>query len=114
MLKIYQHRCCITGLDIPEVNRASHIIGWAENEKSRMDPRNGLCLSATYDAAFDCNLISFDENYKLILSKELKQYSSSESVSEHFLKREGQMIQLPIRYRPLQDYMELHRANGEF
>lgn len=30
ILEIYQNRCCLTGLDLPAVNRASHIIGWAE------------------------------------------------------------------------------------
>jgi putative restriction endonuclease len=43
ILEIYENRCCLTGIDLPEVNRASHIIGWAERAATRMDPRNGLC-----------------------------------------------------------------------
>ena len=62
------NRCCLTGLDLPQLNRASHIIGWAEpkGKQIRMDPRNGLCLSATYDAAFDRKPITFDEDYRLV------------------------------------------------
>ena len=41
---------------------------WAEGEANRLDPENALCLSATYDAAFDRHLISFDEHYRLIVS----------------------------------------------
>lgn len=44
-----------------------------------MDPRNGLLLSATYDAAFDRNLISLDDYYRLILSKDLEDGYTSES-----------------------------------
>jgi putative restriction endonuclease len=88
VLRIYQSRCCLTGLDIPEVNRASHIVPWATFREARMDPRNGLCLSATDDAAFDRHLFTLDR-YRLVLSKALA---------------------LPLRYRPSQVYVEQHRA----
>ena len=112
----YSNRCCITGLDVPTVNRASHIIGWADpkGKKIRMDPRNGLCLSATYDAAFDKHLISLDPDYRIILSKEIKEHYSSESVQTYFKQIEGTAIELPSRFRPKQDYLEVHRKNGSF
>jgi putative restriction endonuclease len=78
ILKIYNESCCITGLNIPEVNRASHIIPWSENTGQRLNPRNGLCLSATYDAAFDKNLISLDEDYRIIISKEISDHYSND------------------------------------
>lgn len=40
ILKIYNQSCCITGLNIPEINRASHIVPWAEDDTQRLDPRN--------------------------------------------------------------------------
>lgn len=58
LLDIYDSKCCLTGLDVPEVLRASHIIPWSECVKTRLNPENGLCLSATYDAAFDKYLIT--------------------------------------------------------
>jgi putative restriction endonuclease len=64
ILKIYNQSCCVTGLNIPEINRASHIVPWIEDKTIRLDPANGLCLSATYDAAFDKHLISLDEDYQ--------------------------------------------------
>ena len=114
ILKVYQNRCCLTGIDLPEVNRASHIIGWAERTETRMDPRNGLCLSATYDAAFDRKLISFDDDYRLILSKSIRDHLHSESLQTHFLSREGQRMEWPGRFRPLRAYLECHRKGGEF
>ncbi|MGZ0707621.1 HNH endonuclease [Coraliomargarita sp. W4R53] len=114
ILDIYNRRCCITGLDITTVNRASHIIGWADRKDTRMDPRNGLCLSATYDAAFDQHLISLDDDYRIILSKDIKEHYSSESVQTYFHSKEGDTITLPRSYLPKKDYLEFHRKTGNF
>jgi putative restriction endonuclease len=109
ILKIYRQRCCITGLEVPEINRASHIVGWAKDKRLRMDPRNGLCLSATYDAAFDRGLLSLDDDYRIILSRDLKEVYTSQAVKEYFLKKEGQTIDLPQRYLPNKAYLAKHR-----
>lgn len=116
ILNNYQDRCCITGLDIPTLNRASHIIGWADpkGKKIRMDPCNGLCLSATYDAAFDKHLISVDPDNRLIIAKDMKDHYSNESVKTYFLKREGQTLTLPEHYRPKTEYLDYHRSKGAF
>ncbi|WP_411846829.1 HNH endonuclease [Roseibacillus persicicus] len=110
----YGQACCITGIEVPEVNRASHIIPWAKNKETRMDPRNGLYLSATYDAAFDRNLLSLDEDFRVILSNDLKDHYTSESTKIHFLSKEGQKIRLPKSFLPKQEFLETHRRNGNF
>lgn len=102
--------CCITGLNIPQVNRASHIVAWADDASRRLDPSNGLYLSATYDAAFDKNLISLDDDYRIILAKDIKDHYTSDSVNEYFIKKEGQQISLPSRYSPNQKYLAQHRS----
>lgn len=114
ILLIYQNRCCLTGIDLPEVNRASHIIGWAERAETRMDPRNGICLSATYDAAFDRKLITFDEDYRLVLSKSIRDRVPSQTLKTHFLSKEGQRMEFPVRFHPMKEYLDHHRKGGEF
>lgn len=109
LLKIYDSKCCLTGLEIPEVLRASHIIPWAERVNTRLNPENGLCLSATYDAAFDKYLISFDEDYRLILSPVLKEKYTSTTFKEYFLNFAGKAIHLPPIYKPSQEYLAMHR-----
>ncbi len=109
LLDIYGSKCCLTGIDIPEVLRASHIISWAERANTRLNPENGLCLSATYDAAFDKHLITFDEEYRLVLSPILKETYTSEAFKRHFLKFEGKAICLPTIYCPSQEFLEKHR-----
>jgi len=112
--RAYRNTCCITGIDLPQVNRASHIIPWSVSKPTRMDPRNGLCLSATYDAAFDRCLISLDEDFRLLVARDIRDHYDSAAVKTHFLAKQGQRIKLPKRFQPRSDYLEKHRNRGRF
>jgi putative restriction endonuclease len=114
ILDVYKNSCCISGLNIPQINRASHILSWAESKETRMDPRNGLCLSATYDAAFDAHLISLDEDYRLLISREISDHFTSEIVKAYFQNRAGQEISVPDRFRPSKEFLAKHRSRGKF
>lgn len=60
LLQRWQGRCAVSGVSRPELLRASHIKPWSSsNNQERLDPSNGLLLSAAYDAAFDALLIGF-------------------------------------------------------
>lgn len=69
----WQGRCCITGLAVPALLRASHIWPWAscESDEQRLDVFNGLLLAAHWDAAFDSGLVTFDVDGKLLLRPQL-------------------------------------------
>ncbi|MEQ9825255.1 MAG: HNH endonuclease [Puniceicoccaceae bacterium] len=114
IFSIYGNACCLTGLDVPQVNRASHIIPWAKRKSTRLDPRNGLCLSATYDAAFDRNLIGFDEDYRLLVSREIRDHYRSDIVRTYFQNQAGRRMQLPSRFLPRLEYLAEHREAGRF
>ncbi len=109
ILQNYHFQCCLTGLPIAEVLRASHISAWANDKDNRMNPENGLCLSATYDAAFDRHLISFDEDYRLIFAPSLRDYCSNEAFRAQFQKFHGVKIAMPYRFVPSQVLLEQHR-----
>ena len=111
ILSIYQGQCCLTGLPVQEVLRASHISAWASDTKNRMNPENGLCLSATYDAAFDRHLISFDEDYRLIFAPSLKEHYTNEAFKEQFQRLHGKKIAMPIKFLPSQDLLAKHREH---
>lgn len=110
ILASYEHQCCITGLCIPEVLRASHIVAWADDAKNRLNPMNGLCLSATYDAAFDRHLIALSDDYRIMLSPALKHYHSDDAFKEHFAALEGKQINLPKRFLPSKSLLAQHRS----
>ncbi|MDQ1769958.1 HNH endonuclease [Labilibaculum sp. A4] len=109
ILTNYHSKCAVTGIDLPQLLIASHIIPWAENEKERLNPENGICLSALYDKAFDQHLISFDEDYRMILSKNLKEHCTKTYYQNHFGKLEGQEMILPDRGLPSEVFLEWHR-----
>lgn len=110
ILANYKSKCCITGLDISALLVASHIRPWALDEKNRLNPSNGLCLSSLHDKAFDQGLISLDENYCLIVSNEVKKNRSS-FVCEVFNNIEGKKIQLPEKFYPNPAFIQYHRDN---
>ena len=70
ILANYGGRCALTGIDIPQLLLASHIIPWAEkaHKQDRLNPCNGICLSALYDKAFDQGLITFSPDDYIFIS----------------------------------------------
>jgi hypothetical protein len=67
--KVWQGRCVITGASAPHLVQATHIKPWQDsNSEERLDPHNGLLLSALYSRAFTTGLISFDPEGSLMLS----------------------------------------------
>lgn len=103
VLSSYNSKCCLTGIDIPDLLIASHIIPWSQDEKNRLNPQNGLCLNSLHDKAFDRGLITFDKNYKLILSEKLKKKKIS-----YFSDLEGKPITLPKKFLPNIEFLNYH------
>jgi hypothetical protein len=73
LLQYWNGRCPLTGIEEPELLRASHIVPWAECESDaeRLDVHNGLLLSALWDAAFDKGLVSFADDGTPLASPKL-------------------------------------------
>jgi len=109
VLSSYGNRCCISGLPVPALLRASHIVPWAESEEQRLNPRNGLCLASTYDAAFDRGLISFDQEFRLILGETIKEKNDDEEIERVFVRLEGKTIIAPAKNLPQVELMANHR-----
>ncbi|MBR4326840.1 MAG: HNH endonuclease [Bacteroidales bacterium] len=108
VLSNYNCQCALTGIDIPELLFASHIIPWAVNEQERLNPANGICLSALYDQAFDKGLIGFNSEYKVILSNKLKQKSDKSFYVKYFAPIENVKLQMPKKYLPDNRFLEWH------
>lgn len=109
ILNNYDNRCAITGIAIPELLIASHIIPWSVNKKERLNPENGICLSALYDKAFDKGFISFDKNNRVILADKLKFYENEEFYAAHFANIKNLPIRLPEEHLPNPLFLEWHR-----
>lgn len=110
VLNSYQNRCCISGLDVSKLLVASHIKPWRDDEKQRMNPRNGLCLSSIHDRAFDQGLLTISDYGEVILSKSLKGNSST-FVQDNFHRYEGKKLKLPSEFSPDFKLIKYHREN---
>ncbi len=111
ILKTYENRCAISGIDLPELLVAGHIIPWAENEKERLNPENGLCLSNLYDKAYENGLLCIDTSYRILLSYRLKEASTKPFFQTYFGRFEHKPIHLPKSYKPNTDFLQ-HRLNS--
>jgi putative restriction endonuclease len=100
VLASYSFACCITGIKNTDLLIASHIVPWAEDSANRLNPRNGICLNALHDRAFDKYLITITPDFKLKLSKKLKSDLKNKSIQENFLQFESQEIKLPQKFIP--------------
>ena len=112
ILANYGGRCALTKIDIPQLLLASHIIPWSDKShtKERLNPCNGICLSALYDKAFDKGLITFSpDDYRVQLSSALRENNTKEYYDRHFGCIVGSSLTLPTKYQPDRDFLAYHR-----
>lgn len=100
VLTSYNSRCAISGLAVPELLVASHIIPWSASIERRADPRNGLCLSALFDRAFDRGLMTVDVRHRVVVSKRLLLAASDAELACSISEAHGRQIKLPLRLAP--------------
>lgn len=108
VLSNYSTKCAITGIDLPELLLASHIMPWSKNEEHRLNPENGICLSALYDKAYDKGIIGINKNYEIILSTTLKKKKETLFFKNYFGSIENLKINQPIKYLPRKEFLEYH------
>lgn len=108
LLSAYGGRCCISGLSVPDLLVASHIVPWREDVDNRANPRNGLLLSALHDSAFDQGWITVEDDLTVRVSKDMA------GPTDPFLDRtiaaySGRRIRLPEKFRPDGAFLAYHR-----
>ena len=111
ILTNYGSRCALTGIDIPQLLIASHIIPWEDkkHKQDRLNPCNGICLSALYDKAFDEGLISFSpSDYTVCFSSILREKETKEYYDKYFGLIIGKKLTMPTDYLPSSEFLEYH------
>lgn len=110
VLSAYNGRCCITGLSVPSLLVASHIVPWRHDRANRVNPRNGLLLSALHDKAFDNGLLTVDDDMTVRVSRKY-----AEVCDPYFLnsikRYEGSPIYLPEKFSPDRQFLAYHREH---
>ena len=110
VLSAYNERCCITGLSIPTLLVASHIVPWSHDDSNRVNPRNGLLLSALHDKAFDNGLLTINDDMTVLVSSK-HMVSDDEFFSMSVEAYDGRQIHLPEKFQPGLEFLAYHREH---
>lgn len=110
VLSAYNYRCCITGLSVPKLLVASHIIPWRVDAANRLNPRNGLCLSMLHDKAFDAGIIAILEDMTVRVSRK-HAAKADQFFNSALLAYDGKPIVLPEKFCPLAEFLAYHRQH---
>ena len=110
VLSAYDGKCCITGLSMPALIVASHIVPWRHDKLNRLNPRNGLALSVLHDKAFDAGFITIDSEMTVRVSqKGVPQCDAFFAASiQHY---DGQPIKLPQKFGIGEEFLAFHRQH---
>lgn len=108
LLSAYGGRCCISGLSVPDLLVASHIVPWREDADNRANPRNGLLLSALHDSAFDQGWITVEDDLTIRVSEDMAG-STDPFLDRTIAAYNGRRIRPPEKFRPDGAFLAYHR-----
>lgn len=94
----------MTGIDDPRLLNASHIVSWSEDPTHRINLRNGICLGALHDRAFDRHLITFDSDWHMLIRKDVP--SNARAALWHGAAAK---LNMPDRFLPDPELLSRHR-----
>jgi hypothetical protein len=106
LLERWNNKCAVTGCNIREVLRASHIKAWEHSsDRERLDGHNGILLAASVDALFDEYLITFTNAGTMRVNRRIKEID---------LKNLGVPKGVTVSFKTeTQDYLKTHRDKFE-
>jgi len=115
VLKTYNHQCAVCRLQVESSDEeylldACHIIPFSQSGDNSI--QNGIALAPTLHRAFEKGLIAIDNNYKIMVSKKLKDHNLPAGIKRFAHKT----IHLPFdeAFYPSLERLSEHRARFGF
>lgn len=99
----YGWKCALTGIATREFLVASHIVPWSDDEKTRLDPTNGICLSTFVDKAFDTGYLAIDEDCRVQIN--WSRVGADQALREALSQYDGQNLTLPATSPPNPEFL---------
>lgn len=107
MLKKYNCKCVLCGIDKPELLIASHIKPWSKSDgNEKLSDNNGFLLCPNHDKLFDQGYISFEDNGNIIISNEL-----DDNNRKFFNIEENRGLNPNLMSEQMKYYLKYHREN---
>jgi len=106
VLAAYGRRCAISGLPIPDLLEAAHIIP-DRDERGRPEIGNGICLSTLHHTAYDRNLLGIDPDGRIHVARRVLEQHDGPTLEMAIKEYHEHKIHLPrhIEDRPNRDYL---------
>ncbi len=108
VLSAYDGRCCITGLSVPTLLRAGHIVPWRVDHINRVNPRNGLLMTVLHERAFDAGIFTINDEFIVEVSRS-HHVPNDEFFCDTVRNFHGRPISLPKKFSPDQQFLDYHR-----
>jgi putative restriction endonuclease len=108
ILSGYRHECAVCQLSISALLVASHVVPWSLDKAERMNPRNGICLCALHDRAFDTGMLLIRPDYRVALALPSSATATNSAVKAFLINFENCTISLPDRWHPDPKLLERH------
>lgn len=101
----YWGGCAVTGCQVIEILKASHIKPWRmSTNDERLDPYNGLLMLPNLDTVFDLGLISFQNSGCILISNRL----SEEALLQLGINFSMELARIEQQHC---NYLQFHREN---
>jgi putative restriction endonuclease len=109
ILADYRSACAICSMPEPRLLVAAHIVPWSVDPSLRMNPTNGICMCVLHEKAFDTGLIAISNDYRLMLSKQVKNLAPNTAVQRALICYDRSRLSLPDKFQPERKLLKLHR-----
>jgi putative restriction endonuclease len=93
VLSRYDRTCPVSGVDHPRLLDVAHVLSWSDYPDHRADLGNVLPLSKIHHAAFDRELFTIDEDYRLRVNPEFE--TESDVLQRTIVEQHGKCIAVP-------------------
>jgi len=111
VLSRHDRTCPISGVDHPGLLDVAHVLSWSDYPGHRADLSNVLALSKTHHAAFDRELFTIDQDYRLRVNPNFE--TQSDVLQQRIIDRAGERISVLDESLKLQ-YVAQHNAALEW
>ena len=109
VLSNYNQRCAITGMAIPSLVTACHIVPSSIDEENNLKADNGLCLTILHAKSYIEGLIGIDADYRFHVSPALKQYAFENGYASNFKRYDNQRLNFNnVISKPNPEYLDWH------
>lgn len=106
--KNYGWTCALTGVQTKAFLIASHIVPWSVDEKIRLDPSNGICLSVLVDRAFESGILVVEDDLTVTVNSE--EIGGDIELMKQLAPYHGMKLQSPKAHPPKVEFLRRRRS----